>query len=378
MPNAQWAAWLLFVSLPSTTFVLAQDANGPAADGQTAGATQMAPLERTGTESGSSSEESGISELPHENGQVWRNYDIRAYCAAVGQGNHPESAVVDWILRETGYEIWHSEIPSMLSANGQRVLAYHTPEVQKTVRSVVDRFVQGAQRNYRYTIQVVSVGHPNWRVRAQAGLRSLPLQSPGVQAWTTSPEGAVQLLGELRRRNDFREQTAPQLLAINGQSTLLAQSRPIDFVQELVSANGGLGYTGRQVRMEQGYRLELSPLPTLDGQYVDTMLKFEVKELEKLVPVMLDTPSPSTPRGRAKVEIPQTAEFRWHETVRWPSGQVLVVSLGLVPSGVINTASRPLGFPLPGTSPKADLLLFIDGRPASPQGMAQQGTPGRY
>ena len=342
--------------------------------------TAMQPIDRS--ELGDGATHSGSSDLagilPGDKGQVFREYDIRAYSAAVGEAKHPETAVIDWILRETGYELWHGDTVSFLSADSRRVVAYHTPEVQRTVRDVVDRFVAGAQRNYQYSLQIVSVGHPNWRARAQAGLRPLAIQTPGVQAWTTTPDGAAQLLGELRRRNDYREQTSPQLVAINGQTSVLVQNRPIDFVQEMVGAPGG-GYVGRPTRMDQGYRLELTPLISTDGGFVDTNLKFKVVEVEQLIPVMLDTPNLAAPRARSKIEVPQVAEFRWHESLRWQVGEVLVVSLGLIPSGVVNTAGRPLGIPLPGTSPRADLLLFVDGRPVPAVGVATQaaGVP-RY
>src|SRR5689334_17302209 len=52
---------------------------------------------------------SGNGALPNDAGQVWREYDITPYTLRVTTTTRPEQAIVDWILRETGYEAWHSD-----------------------------------------------------------------------------------------------------------------------------------------------------------------------------------------------------------------------------------------------------------------------------
>ena len=77
-------------------------------------------------------------------GQVWREYDIRPYTLRVTTTARPEQAIVDWILRETGYEAWHSDPVGLLSANRETLRVYHTPEMQAIVADIVDRFVNSA------------------------------------------------------------------------------------------------------------------------------------------------------------------------------------------------------------------------------------------
>ena len=84
---------------------------------------------------------SGTGTLPNDAGQVWREYDITPYTLRVTSTNRPEQAIVDWILRETGYEAWHSDPLGMLSANGRTLRVYHTPQMQEAVSEIVDRFV---------------------------------------------------------------------------------------------------------------------------------------------------------------------------------------------------------------------------------------------
>ena len=68
---------------------------------------------------------SGSGSLPNQHGQVWREYDITPYTARVATTKRPEQAVVDWILRETGYEAWHSEPLAVLSATPRRSRLSH-------------------------------------------------------------------------------------------------------------------------------------------------------------------------------------------------------------------------------------------------------------
>ena len=57
--------------------------------------------------------------IPDSYGQVWKQYDISAYTSRFPQMSRPESAVADWILMETGFEAWHSEIPAMLNVTNR-------------------------------------------------------------------------------------------------------------------------------------------------------------------------------------------------------------------------------------------------------------------
>ena len=78
--------------------------------------------------------------LPNEHGQVWRRYDIRGYTSRVNGTDKPQQAIVDWILRETGRDVWFSEPLGFLSASRNTIRVYHTPAMQDTVSKIVERF----------------------------------------------------------------------------------------------------------------------------------------------------------------------------------------------------------------------------------------------
>ena len=83
----------------------------------------------------------GSGQLPNDHGQVWREYDITPYTLRVTDTAQPEQAIVDWILRETGYEAWHSSPVGLLSADRKTLRVYYTPQMQAMVADIVDRFV---------------------------------------------------------------------------------------------------------------------------------------------------------------------------------------------------------------------------------------------
>ena len=58
----------------------------------------------------------GAGVLPNDQGQIWREYDISPYTSRVTNTERPEQAIVDWILRETGTEVWFSEPLGILTA----------------------------------------------------------------------------------------------------------------------------------------------------------------------------------------------------------------------------------------------------------------------
>ena len=149
---------------------------------------------------------------------MWREYDIRPYTLRVTTTARPEQAIVDWILRETGYEAWHSDPVGLLSANRDVLRVYHTPEMQAIVADIVDRFVNSAASAYAFTLRVATVRNPNWRAKALPMMTPIPVQSPGVQGWLLAKENARLLVSELSRRTDYREYNSSQQLVNNGQS----------------------------------------------------------------------------------------------------------------------------------------------------------------
>ena len=102
----------------------------------------------------------GAGVLPNEHGQVWREYDISPYTGRVRDAAKPEQAVIDWVLRDTGTEVWFAEPLGILSANRTTLRVYHTPEMQQQVREVVERLVATGAESHTLGVKLATVGSP--------------------------------------------------------------------------------------------------------------------------------------------------------------------------------------------------------------------------
>jgi hypothetical protein len=320
----------------------------------------------------------GPATLPNEQGQVWREYDISPYTVRATNTNRPEQAIIDWILRDTGYEAWHSEPLGILCCNRRSVKVYHTPEMQAVVADVVDRFVSSEAESQAFGLRVVTVGSPNWRAKAHQMLKPIAVQTQGIQAWLLQKEDAALLIAELRKRIDFHENSSPHLLVNNGQSAVVTLTRPRSYVRDIIpKPQTWPNFEPEYAQFEEGFSLELNPLLSLDGRSIDAVIKCNIDQLEKLIPVSLDVPSAAAPRQRAQIEVPQAIYCRLHERFRWPTDQVLLVGLGMVANPAPND-SHPLlkGLPLVSAPLRADLLVFVENKGRlAPSAVAPPGTP---
>jgi len=306
---------------------------------------------------------SGTASLPNDGGQVWKEYDISAYTSRVTSTRKPEQAIIDWILRETGYEAWHSEPLGVLSANNRTLRVYHTPEMQAVVADLVDLFTSTAAATQTFALRVITLDSPNWRTKAQPLLRPVPVQTPGVCAWLLAKEDAAVMLAELRRRSDYREHSSPYLMVNNGQSTVVSAMRGRQYSRDVILRSDlPTGAELQPGQVDEGFTIDFSPLLSGDRRMIDATVKCDIDQVEKMIPILLDVPAQATSRQRIQIEEPQMTHYRFHERFRWPVEHVLLIGMGMVALPV-PVDGRPLvpGVPLIGTTPaRADLLVFIE------------------
>ncbi len=304
----------------------------------------------------------GSGTLPNDHGQVWRDYDITPYTLRVTSTNRPEQAIVDWILRETGYEAWHSEPLGLLSASKRKLSVYHTPEMQAVVADIVDRYVGSQAETHAFSLRIVTIGNPNWRSKAMRLMKPVPVQSQGVEAWLLAKENAALLRSELQKRTDYREHSSPHLLINNGQSTVVSAIRPRKYVRGIIPrADAWPGFESLTGQIDEGYSLQFSPLVSLDGQTVDAVIKLRLCQVEKMLPVMLDVATQVAPRQRTQVQVPQVTQSNLHERFRWPVHDVLLLSMGVIATpGPARGNSFAASLAMPTAPPRADALLFVE------------------
>jgi len=320
--------------------------------------------------------------LPQGNGQVLRKYDLSPYTGYLSKHDRPQQAVVDWVLRETGSDVWFSEPFGFLNADRDTLSVYHTPEMHEVVGSMVDRFIAGEKDPQVVHLRMMTVGSPNWRNRAHMLMQHVGVDSPGLQAWLLTKENAAMVLQTLRTRTDVREVQAVDVVTHNGQTEKLVNTRGRNYVQNVKPApTGWPPYEPQTGEIQEGYKIEVSPLLSVDRKTVDCVIRAEVDQVDKLVPVDLDLPLPSGEMYRARIEVPQVVSWRLNERFRWPTDMVLLLSCGVVASPERSASSIPLlninSF-TGTTAGRADALLFIEFRGRAtenvPSAAAQQAT----
>lgn len=314
----------------------------------------------------------GAPPLPTDAGQYWEEYDLRPYTRDLSKVDRPQQAVVDWILRETGTDPWFTDPFGFVNADREKLRVYHNQQMHQIVRDVYERFVNGTTSPQLYGLRLMAVGNPNWRTRAHALMRSVQTQTPGVQAYLVSKENSAMLLAMLRGRSDFKELSSVDIVVHNGQSQLLEQLRGRNFIEDYKASPGTWPpYMPSTGEIQEGYRLQLSPLLSVDKQVVDLVVKCNIDQVERLANVNLELPLQTGQNFTAQVNVPQVASWRLHERFRWPADQVLVLSCGVVaaPMGSPNGSLLGQGASLVGldrmlspSGDRADALLAIEYR----------------
>lgn len=383
-------------NLPGTQSVPSLDAQSTAA----AATTNSAPAPAAPTSLGAK-RTGGAPPLPTNAGQYWEQYDLKPYTKELTGVDRPHQAIVDWILRDTGTDVWFTEPFGFINADRDTLRVYHNEQMHKVVRQSYERFVNGTTVPQLFGMRLIAVGNPNWRTRAHTLLRSVPAQSPGVQAFLATKENSALLMAMLRGRSDYKELANVSITTFNGQPQVLEQLRSRNFVREFQAVQSWPPYMPMTGEIQEGYRLQVSPLMNLD-KTIDIVVKCHIDQVERLSNVTLDLPLPTGQMHSGQIQVPQIASWRLHERFRWPSDDVLILSCGVVaaPQAPANntllgqgTSIIGLDRILPQAGDRADALLVIEhlgdaqrpGSPAAatvPAGSAQAPvnplTRGRY
>ena len=297
-------------------------------------------------------------QLLRDSGQVWREYDIRSFTRRLRDQDRPEQDVVDWIIRETGTDTWFGRTMSVLNATPDTVRVYHTPRVQKVVKEVVDRFINTRPEANEVAVRLVTVDHPDWRVRATSMLEPVPAQTPGIEAWLISRENAALLLHELSQRSDYREHSSPNLTIYNGQTHLINSTRPRVF-QAVPRGQAMHTSTGT---VKEGFSLQISPLVNIDGRSIEAVVKCKVDQVERFEALSVNNVDQYGMLSRSQVQVPQLSSWQIHERFRWPTNEVLLISRGRVATPGPSLPKNPLIRLFDNGAPRAEALLFLESR----------------
>jgi hypothetical protein len=378
-------------ALLTLTLAWAAVGSSPAGEGLPAGSTQWRAVPGAGLAAASGPVQKAVQPaahegqppaghrtpqmLPTEHGQIWREYDIRPYTSRVQDRENPQQAVRDWILRETGTEVWHSEPLGLLCVTPEKVCVYHTRQMQAKVADMVERLVANAAEPYAFGLRLLTVASPGWRATVHQMLRPMAVETPGVEAWLLSKEDAARLVAQLCRRSDAVEHNSPQVRLHHGQTHTVQRTRPVPHIRSVLQRpDSGPNYQLQMGQIDEGITVQVSPLLARDRRTVDAVVSISILQLEKLASVWMNVPTTVDARQRTQIQVPQTSSWHLHERFRWPTDQVLLLSGGMVPAPA---AARPPAAVLPTQlfgSPRADLLLLLEAEGPAGQSVAQQAA----
>ena len=341
--------------------------NSRPSDGTFSGSSNPAAAPATGSPSSLETKVTRTqNQLPNEAGQVWREYDVSPYTLNVNSVENPQQAILDWVLRETGTEMWFNEPLGILHATKDRLIVYHTPEIQQEVKAITDRFVRTRGQEQNFNIDLLTVENPNWRSNAYPLLQTIDVQTPGVEAWMMSKENAAILIGQLRQRADFRQHSGGEVKSHDGQSFVLEKTKPVAFVRSLRWLPGQFpSFEPLMTTINEGYTLNISSLSLLDNRAIEVAVKCDVDQVETLTPIKIPVAGAGNTVQTADINVPELISWRLHERFRWPSDQVLLLSCGVVADPKPETSSATGMFGLRSRrkqTNRSDALLLIEYR----------------
>ena len=311
------------------------------------------------------------NDLPSEAGQIWQEYDITPYTSQITNNKQPERSIVDWILRETGTEMWFYRPLGILNADKEKLYVYHTPEIQKVVKNIVERFNRTRGQVQNVDLHMMTIEKPNWRSDFYTVLQPIDVATPGAEAWILSKENAAILINSLSQRPEIRKHNSARLSNHDGQTMVVEKINPVNFIRNLKWVPNQIpAFQPQMTRINEGYRLELSCLSSMDNSTIEAVIKCDVDQVEKLTKVKVDVPVGNGTKQEVTLQIPQLVSWRLHERFRWRNDQVLMLSCGVVASPEPEKDGIGLRIPgLPQKSNQAEALLFIEYR-----GPAQSAT----
>ncbi len=352
---------VLALVIGSASPILAQPAAVPPAPSDTADGSSVVRAQP------------GSGKLPRDGGQIWQEYDIRPFVTRVRGLENPEQTIVDWILRETGTEVWFRPPAGVLTAEPEKVRVYHTPEIQAAVAGVIERFVRPDLTSHSVGVRLITLESANWRSLALPYLQPVEVQTPGVEAWLITKEHAAMMRANLKGRVDFREHNSASVRIQHGQSHTIEQRIPRSFPQRISLTPHQ--YPGYQVQMEEiseGFSLRISPLASPDGRTMEVVIQCSADQIEELTPLPIDLQAAGiAAAGPVEIQVPQIASWRLHERFRWPIDDVLVISRGRVAMPGLKQSNWVSMTALTGVgAPRADALLMLECRTESSAGMA--------
>lgn len=279
----------------------------------------------------------GLTNLPNENGQFWIVYDISPYSSRFPTMENPQNSIVDWILFDSGDDFWRKEPFSVLSSSKDRLYVYHTAQIQKYVSNIVDRFLDLDKGKFSFSIKIVVVKSPEWRTKVTESLQPITPRIVGtgadVQCWEGSAEDLKIIVNDLAKRTDFMFLNESNNIVPNAGTFGWAAAAPRKFFNRdyRVNPQSNTGYSADVSSVDEGFRIEATPLLSLTGETLEVTFRYRATAVERVKSFSLRVPTITSPRQQLNVEKPSIVSCDIKGKVSIPRTKGAIIDLGLVP-----------------------------------------------
>lgn len=335
---------------------LADEGTGTSADLTTSGAAFESAANAAGSFVGPKTTSYALDfELPKSDGQFWVAYDLAGYSERFPNLPNPQNALVDWIMFDAGDDFWRREPFSAFSASRDRLYVYHNEAVQRYVANVVDRFLDPTRRNVSFSIRVVAVKSPDWRVRVSRYLTPLRPTVVGngadPQGWLVEKSDLAKVYAEVKKRSDFVLLNSGRDVVPNAEIFGWASVAPKrELVRDVrLDSSAPAGYVSDVAAVDEGFRIEATPLLSANGETLEALVRFRATVVEKTTTFGLRVPTETAPRQRLDVERPSIVSCDVRAKLAFPRAKGAILDLGAAPlilpkasesGGVVGSVSR--------------------------------------
>lgn len=294
-------------------------------------------------------------ELPKSDGQFWAMYDLAGYSERFPNLANPQNAIVDWIMFDAGDDFWRREPFSAFSSSRNRLYVYHNEAVQRYVSNVVDRFLDPTRRNVSFSIRVVAVKTPDWRSRVAQSLTPLrpTVLGNGVdpQGWLVEKTELEKVYAEIKKRSDFVLLNSARSVVPNAERFGLASVAPKrELTRDVrLDSSAPAGFVSDVAAVDEGFRFEATPLLSVNGETLETLVRYRATVVEKTSTFGLRVPTETAPRQRLEVERPSIVSCDFRAKLAFPRTKGAILDLGAVPmilpktaeaNGIVGSVSR--------------------------------------
>ena len=312
-----------------------------------------------------------LNHLPDQDGQFWIVYDISQYTSQFPNLLEPQNTIIDWILFDSGERIWHRDPFCILSASRERLYVYHNEKVQRYISNIVDRFIDQERKNIIFSINLIAVQSPAWRVRYAKSLTptvvTIEGQGADVQGWLLQYDKIIEIFSELEKRSDYVLLNKDTSNVPNGSTFgwTVATPQKRFFRDYRPNTSLATGYSADVSTVDEGYCLEVTPLLSISGDTLEVLFHYIATVIERSRSFDVRIPTATMPRQQLEVERPEIVSCDITGKISITKSMSAIIDLGMVPLSLTKKVEPSKGLVdrvtelATSNSPFYNVLIFI-------------------